>query len=164
MPGVSTRSTVRYWLPLLLWLVVILLESWIGSSANTGSVLVPLLERLFPSISVQQIEAIHHELRKTGHLCGYGLLAYLIFRAARGFAHVRQGKVRIVEFWRKRWALIALGGTALVASADELHQMTLPSRTGLWSDVVLDTLGGMLFLLIVYLRSKNRRVNGVTGA
>jgi VanZ family protein len=34
-------------------------------------------------------------------------------------------------------------GTLLVASLDEWHQTFLPSRTGRWQDVVLDTSAGI---------------------
>jgi VanZ family protein len=54
-----------------------------------------------------------------------------------------------------RWSTIAVLGTALVASLDEWHQSFIPSRTGRWQDVVLDTCAGVAaqFLLFFFYRS-----------
>jgi VanZ family protein len=34
---------------------------------------------------------------------------------------------------------------------DEWHQSYIPSRTGTWKDVVLDTIAGVAFLIVAYL-------------
>jgi VanZ family protein len=42
---------------------------------------------------------------------------------------------------------------------DEIHQSFLPSRTGQWQDVVLDTCGAVVLQLIIYffsVRALNR--------
>jgi VanZ family protein len=41
-------------------------------------------------------------------------------------------------------------GTAFVASMDEWHQSFIPSRTGTWRDAVLDSMSGLVFLLVAY--------------
>jgi VanZ family protein len=33
---------------------------------------------------------------------------------------------------------------------DEWHQSFIPSRTGTWRDAVLDSLAGLVFLLVAY--------------
>jgi len=48
-------------------------------------------------------------------------------------------------------ALLALLGTALVASCDEWHQTFLPNRTGTPWDVVLDCTGAIVLQLLVYI-------------
>ena len=48
-------------------------------------------------------------------------------------------------------AVLALLGTALVASSDEFHQSFLPNRTGVPSDVLLDCCGAVVLLLLAYL-------------
>ncbi len=53
--------------------------------------------------------------------------------------------------WTLRWATIAILGTALVASLDEWHQSFIPSRTGTWQDVVLDTCAGFAAQIIIFL-------------
>jgi VanZ family protein len=41
-------------------------------------------------------------------------------------------------------------GTAFVASMDEWHQSFIPSRTGTWKDAALDSMAGLVFLLVAY--------------
>jgi VanZ family protein len=48
-------------------------------------------------------------------------------------------------------AMLAILGTALVASADEFHQSFLPNRTGVPSDVLLDSCGAVVLVLLTYL-------------
>jgi VanZ family protein len=48
-------------------------------------------------------------------------------------------------------SLLALLGTALVASADEWHQTFLPNRTGSPWDVLLDCCGAVAMELAVYI-------------
>ena len=52
--------------------------------------------------------------------------------------------------WSWRWANIAILGTLLVASLDEWHQSFIPSRTGRWQDVVLDTCAGLGAQVLVF--------------
>lgn len=58
--------------------------------------------------------------------------------------------------------LLALLGTAVVASLDEFHQSFLPNRTGIPSDVLLDCCGAVvLLLLFFFVRSlRPRRLAG----
>ena len=53
--------------------------------------------------------------------------------------------------WSFRWTNLAVLGTALVASLDEWHQSFLPSRTGRWQDVVLDTSAGIATQFLLFL-------------
>ena len=49
--------------------------------------------------------------------------------------------------------------TVVTAAADEIHQTFIPSRTGAWQDVVLDTCGAAVLQVIIYflsLRAFNR--------
>ncbi len=77
---------------------------------------------------------------------GYGILSILLFRAWRATLpapnHLR---------WTMLWANIAILGTALVASLDEWHQSFIPSRTGRWQDVVLDTCAGIAAQILIIL-------------
>jgi VanZ family protein len=142
----SDRNHVlKAWVALILWLVVIAVEStdWL-SSHHTGLILYPLLHFLF-GISPERFEVLHFFLRKGGHVFGYGLLSILLFRAWRETLPVASGAK-----WTLRWANIAVLGTALVASLDERHQSFIPSRTGTVRDVILDTCAGIAAQMLVY--------------
>jgi len=146
------REILKAWIAAILWLIVIAVESTSYLSAHeTSRILYPVLHFLF-GISYAQFEPWHHLLRKTGHVIGYGLLSFFLFRAWRESFPVA-GNPR----WRLRWADTAVLGTAIVASLDEWHQSFLPSRTGRWQDVVLDTSAAIAvqFLLFLWLRDRD---------
>ena len=148
------HEVLKAWIAAILWLIVICIESTSFASAhNTGRILYPLLHFLF-GISPAQFEPWHFFIRKGGHVFGYGLLSILLFRAWRETLPAAGDPT-----WRLRWSSIAVLGTALVASLDEWHQSFLPSRTGRWEDVVLDTCAGIAaqFLLLLYWRGLTRR-------
>jgi VanZ family protein len=86
----------------------------------------------------------HFYIRKTGHVIGYATLSILLFRAWRAtFPAINHAR------WTMRWACIGILGTAIVASLDEWHQSFIPTRTGRWQDVVLDTCAGIAAQVLV---------------
>lgn len=130
---------------------------------------------MFPRFSFDQIDHIHEIGRKVGHFIGYGLMSYFLFRAFRGMHHVREGTEDILRsrifpagrklfdgLWQSRWAVLAIVGTVLVATLDEMHQMTDPTRTGTWWDVLLDSSGAVIFQLLVFafIRLRTTRQQG----
>ncbi len=129
----------------MVWIGLISIESSDAfSSQNTGSILYGLLTRLFGEINVYEFLVFHFYLRKTGHVIGYGMLALLLLRGWR----MTVGPARA---WLLRMLLLSWIGTAFVASMDEWHQSFIPSRTGAVRDVILDSIAGLVFLLIAYL-------------
>jgi VanZ family protein len=90
---------------------------------------------------------IHHYIRKTGHFTGYGLLSVVCFR---GFWMTLRNTASRMKRTLGSHGL-ALAATLFVASADEIHQTFLPNRTGTFSDVVLDTSGGLAFQITLFL-------------
>jgi VanZ family protein len=57
------------------------------------------------------------------------------------------------DMWQFDWALIAVLFSLITASLDEMHQVLLPSRTGRWQDVLIDTSGALLAQLLLYARA-----------
>ena len=151
------HNLLKAWIAAILWLIVIAIESTAMLSAhNTSPVLYPVLHFLF-GLDWDHFEDWHFLIRKTGHVIGYGTLSILLFRAWRATLPA-MSDVR----WTPRWAAIAILGTALVASLDEWHQSFIPSRTGRWQDVVLDTCAGLAAQIIVFLWWLWRRKNEET--
>lgn len=155
----SLGMIARNWWPVAVWLGVIRLESTgYASSRNTFRLLYQLSSFLFGRVNYQLIFEMDHLLRKTGHFIGYAVLSGLTFLALRNTYRDRiqsslrrpWGKV-LGDLWRMEWALIALLLTVITASLDEIHQTFLPSRTGRWQDVVLDTSGAFVLQLLIYL-------------
>lgn len=140
------HDVLKAWIAAILWLILIAIESTaLLSASNTSRILYPLLHFLF-GMDWEHFEIWHFFIRKTGHVIGYGILSVLLFRAWRATLPAMSG-----ARWTPRWATIAIFGTALVASLDEWHQSFIPSRTGRWQDVVLDTCAGVGIQLLIFL-------------
>jgi VanZ family protein len=140
------HEVLKAWLAAILWLIVIAIESSALLSAhNTSRILFPILHFLF-ALDWERFETWHFFIRKTGHVVGYGILSILLFRAWRATLPAMSDRK-----WTLRWTTIAILGTALVASLDEWHQSFIPSRTGRWQDVVLDTCAGVAAQLLIFL-------------
>jgi len=140
------HHALKAWIALILWLIVIAIESTTYlSSQNTSRFLYPALHFLF-GLDYAGFEPYHAVLRKGGHVFGYGLLSILLFRAWRETLPSHSG-----ARWAFHWATIAVLGTTLVASLDEWHQSYLPTRTGTIRDVLLDTGAGIAAQLAIFL-------------
>jgi VanZ family protein len=135
----------KAWIPAILWLGVIALESSeLGGSDHTSRFLYPLVHFLF-RVDPFHFETWHHYIRKTGHFVGYALLSWFLFRAWRATLPLA-ARVR----WSFQWAAIAFFMTAFVATMDEWHQSFLPSRTGRWQDVVLDSFAALTLQVFLW--------------
>lgn len=133
----------RYWVPALLWLAVIVLESLLLSSNVTGGWLWYLVHALHIQMSPSTFARFHHLLRKAGHVTGYGILCVLLFRSwYHTFSNSTGRSLRV------RCAGLSLGMTLITALLDEWHQSFDPTRTGSIRDVGLDITGGIIFLMI----------------
>jgi VanZ family protein len=142
---------LKAWIAAILWLIVIAIESSaMLSASNTGRILYPILHFLF-GLDWEHFHHWHFYIRKTGHVVGYAILSILLFRAWRATLPA----VPNVK-WTLCWGTIALLGAAFVASLDEWHQSFIPSRTGRWQDVVLDTSAALAAQILVFLWRKNR--------
>jgi VanZ family protein len=134
------RRFLTYWLPPLAWAAMILAASSdVFSASHTGGWIEILISWLGRSLSPPALDLLNQILRKLGHVTAYGILSALSFRALRG------ERLR----WNPRWAIGAIVLTALVASVDEYHQSFIPSRTGTWHDVVLDTAAAIVVQITI---------------
>ena len=140
---------VNVWFPVLLGIIVIAIESqeFMGSDFTSGP-LRWLYEGLLGHVSNARWEIIHHYIRKSGHFLGYGFI---------GLAWLRAWWFTLPRSRFSYDALLALLGTALIASCDEWHQTFLPNRTGTPWDVLLDCTGAITLQLIVYVFMRTLR-------
>ena len=139
------------WLPSAIWLAVIATESTnLGSSEHTQRILYPILHYLF-GVGPQRFEVLHVILRKTGHFVGYATLSVLLFRSWRGTFP------RLSTRWCLQWATLGFACTALVAALDEFHQSFLPSRTGTFRDVVLDSFAALVAQIVIFVILRRRK-------
>lgn len=144
------NQLIKTWIAAVLWLIVIAIESSaLLSASNTSRILYPVLHWLL-GVDLAHFGIWHFYIRKGGHVVGYAVLCVLLFRAWRATLPATSDLK-----WTPRWAAIAILGTAIVASLDEWHQSYIPSRTGRWQDVVIDTSAavGVQILLFFWWKS-----------
>ncbi len=136
------RILLRYYLPAILWTAMVLASSTDAfSSAHTFRWLVALMSDLFGRQPPEQrVHVINFFWRKATHVTAYGLVGALWFRALRSDSAIR---------WTARWSWQAIAITAFFASADEIHQIFVPSRTASFGDVLLDVGGAASAVVLI---------------
>ena len=120
------------------------------SYQHSSTLFEPLLRWLFPQLPPDQVARLHHLFRKGCHLTEYAILALLLWRA------IRQPVKNDARGWNWNEAGLALALAFLYAASDEIHQVFIPSRTALTSDVFIDATGGALGLLGLWLGHRIR--------
>ena len=128
----------RFVLASLWLLVVLILGSAPLGSQQTGSFVLPFLNVLLPHVSPDVLDATHLLLRKLAHLTEYAVLALLWFKAL--------GSVTAPTRRAAPWAALAI--CLVCAFADEMHQSTLPTRTGSARDFLIDAVGATTMLVV----------------
>jgi VanZ family protein len=143
----SNRHSFKYWvsawLPVILGIAVIMIESteFMGSEYTSGPIR-RFFEAIFGQFKDDVWAIVHHAVRKTGHFVGYGVI---------GLAWLRAWWMTLPRSRFFQDAFLALLGTALMAGADEFHQSLLPDRTGTPWDALLDCCGALTLQLVVYI-------------
>ena len=147
MVSFLVRRLLKYWLPVLLWMIFVFIGSTdLMSAEHTSRFIGPFLRWVAPDISTATVESIQLLVRKCAHLAEYAILAALLYRA------FRYGQD---NFWRA--ATLAFVAATFYASLDEFHQSFVPSRTGTPWDVGIDSLGAVAGLVIYRIVSGGRK-------
>ncbi len=78
------RLFIKYWLPVLLWMVFIFIGSTdLMSAEHTSRFIGPFLRWFAPDITDATIASIQLVVRKCAHLTEYAILSALLLRALR---------------------------------------------------------------------------------
>ena len=155
VPVSKFLSFLKYWLPAIIWMVVIFSASGDKKSFQHSSRIIgPILHWLFPNLSEDAVNTTVTAVRKCAHLTEYAILAFLFWRALR--KAVRNDP----RPWSWREAAIAVLLVAIYASSDEFHQRFVPSRDASVRDVLLDTLGAIGGMIAVRLVWRQRGAKG----
>jgi VanZ family protein len=129
-----------------------------ASAHNTDGLLYTVVSFIDPQVTHAFIDHMNEALRKTGHFLGYGILSVLVFFALR---NTNRDRIRrlierpwgayLRDVWRLEWSFIGVMAAIAMATYDEIHQTFIPSRTGRWQDVVIDSCGAIAMQSILYL-------------
>ena len=139
----SLRHRLYYWLPPVLWMVVIFWCSTDTFSAEHTGLWLERVGRWFaPHLSHAQFKIMHFYVRKAAHFSIYAILAGLLMRAFCAGSWSR---------WQLRWVLSSFFIVSLYALLDEYHQSFTRHRTASPYDSFLDMAGGGVSLLVLWL-------------
>lgn len=134
------------WIPVVLMAVVIFGfssqngEESGGLSYDVAEALVDFAD-VFVDIDSQNreniINTLQFPIRKAAHMTEYAILTVLIYIALA------------VDGFRHRWRLwLSLAAAFVFACSDELHQLFVPGRCGVFTDVLIDTAGAAIAVLL----------------
>jgi VanZ family protein len=141
---------IRAWWPALAWACVIFtLSTDSFSSEHTATILAPIVKWLYPAMTAEQFELVHHVIRKSAHFTEYFIFYLFLYRGVRG---ARMG-------WRWTWGLTALGVAAGYSILDEVHQAFVASRTASPYDSLLDSIGAFFAFAAVGIWFRLRKRN-----
>jgi VanZ family protein len=135
------RHFLKNWLPVVVWLGVIFFGSTdLMSAEHTSRFIVPFLRWLKPDISPESLASIHFIVRKGMHLSEYAVLTLLLLRAAVCMTNLKRSTpILCLSIWV---------ACVFVAATDEFHQTFVRSRDTSVRDIMTDSAGVILGLLI----------------
>lgn len=138
------RNKVISWIMLIGWMGIIFIMS--HQPGNISSSQSELVIKIFEIIGIR-LDSYFGDLatfiiRKTAHFSEYFILFLLLYR------------VICIYIDKEHAKLYALLIVFLYAGSDEIHQYFIPGRAMSFKDVMIDTSGGFLAMIITYLYDK----------
>jgi len=135
----------------LSWMVIIFSFSSKNSDDSTvqsnnlgyfiANIFVPDFDSLSEAEKIQIVESIDHPIRKCAHATEYAILGFLITGC---LSTNQKSKYRII---------IAEVISALYATSDEIHQLFVPGRSCQFKDIIIDSSGALIGILLYFIVS-----------
>lgn len=128
---------IKYFIPAIIWMIFIFFESSMVAdiSSSQSNIIVKYIYSLL-SLPATYQETLSFIIRKCAHISEYTVLTLLLYY---GFS---KNNVYTLSFP----FTIAL----LYACSDEIHQLFVPGRAGMIQDVLIDTIGMIIALIIIH--------------
>ncbi|MCR1961515.1 VanZ family protein [Thomasclavelia cocleata] len=136
---------LKYFIPAIIWMIFIFIMSHTNGneSSNQSNFIVKIVLEF---ININH-ETLSFMIRKIAHMSEYAILLLFIY----------YGLYKTITY--KYQLLISLLITFIYACSDEFHQLFIPGRSGQFMDVLIDTSGALIMLLIIYLWQKRKKPN-----
>ena len=145
----KNKRKIIYWSLLIIWMIIICLMSsqpaTVSDSQSTG--VLYLFSKLGININSVFGDLANFVVRKCAHFIEYMILALLTFNLVKLYFNIKQVVILTIVF------------VFLYACSDEIHQLFVLGREGAIRDVVIDTCGGIVLVLIklcVYYTKKHQ--------
>ncbi|MBK7996871.1 MAG: VanZ family protein [Blastocatellia bacterium] len=140
-------SSLVFTLASIAWVLIISSFSTSSFGANkTASYIEVYLRELFPTFQTSTIHLIHIAIRKLGHFIEFGIFSALIF----GIFAAKKNS------WKINWLLFSTIIVIIIALLDEYHQSFVRNRSASLQDSLVDILGGLTALLILFKIKKTK--------
>lgn len=137
---------VLSWLLVILWMSLIFFQSHKPAAESNSlskgvtQVIVETVEKIDPDIDIN-VSSFNHILRKNAHFFSYLVLAVLVANALKS-SGINGSRLILLAF------LICV----LYAMSDEFHQLFVPGRGGQIKDVLIDSGGALIGILVFRLK------------
>lgn len=140
---IITALTVL-WMILIFWFSSKPADESTDMSMNVGKavacILVPGFDEWPEEQQAQVASKIDHPIRKLAHATEYAVLSMLL--TGMWGSYGLQGRRQFMTSWVS---------TAIYASTDEIHQLFVPGRSGQVTDVLIDSAGALIGILMVWM-------------
>lgn len=141
---VMKKKAIILWILVLLWMIVIFSFSnadGYNSTSKSKEVtykIVDTIEKKKTELEKKaKVEKLHPRVRKIAHAIEYAILCILLILA-----------LEATNISNNRVYLTALLTCIVYALTDEVHQLFISGRTGELKDIIIDTAGATIGLLI----------------
>lgn len=134
------KEIIISWMLLVIWMIFIfIMSSFNGNiSSNQSGSIADLIYNLFNISDTEKVSLI---VRKCAHVSEFFILGILV--------------INLISKYNVKYSyLISFIVCVLYASSDEFHQLFVPGRSGQVTDVLIDMIGTIFSLLIIYLFNK----------
>lgn len=138
MYRVFSWTAVIVWMALIFYLSHQPAEESRELSAGVKGIFITFIDIIAPNIDLN-FSTLHHVIRKNAHFFIYLILGFLVINSLRSS--------NVIGY---RSVVLALLICIFYAIADEIHQLFIPGRSGEVRDVLIDTAGASVGI-IVYL-------------
>lgn len=132
---------------LILWMGIIFCFS---NQPNSGQVTHDIIEETITTVKTDTlVDIINFIIRKSAHMTEYFILTILFVSLYKEYTN---NKNKII--------IISIISCFLYACTDEIHQLFIIGRTGQFIDVLIDTIGGLLFIIpyYIYINKENSKI------
>ena len=133
----KNKRLVLAWTLLILWMLFIFIMSSFNGvmSSNQSGSIATLIYNIF---NISDTEKVSFIVRKCAHVSEFFILGIVVINL------VNKYNVKHIYF-------ISFIICVLYSSSDEFHQLFVPGRSGQVTDVLIDLIGVVLGLLLVFL-------------
>lgn len=133
---------LKYFIPAIIWMIFIFIMS--HTNGNSSSSQSNFIAEIILKVINIDYNTLTFLIRKAAHMGEYALLLFFIYYA------LKKGTTYKYIF------SLSLLVTFLYACSDEFHQLFIPGRSGQLKDVLIDTIGGLFMLLVIYLWQRKK--------